>query len=106
MSEHREFFRKRTKSTGYVLRDSGEIQFLIRDLSVEGFQAHFDSEPPFATNEVVSIRMPDLRLQGKARAVRIVPDGPEGARGYQAGFLFTERSPWDPSSVFMSQPRV
>lgn len=101
MNEHREFFRKRIKSSGLLLLPNRNVAFQVRDLSVEGFQAHFESLPPFGTGEEVNVRLPELRLQGLAKAVRIDSEGPEGAnKGYQVGFVFIERSSWDPASVF------
>ena len=104
MSEHREFFRKRVKSSGLVLLPTRNVPFQVRDLSVEGFQAHFEDMPPFEAGDEVSVRLPDLRLQGLVKAVRIDPEraegASEGAKGYQVGFLFIERSNWDPASVF------
>jgi hypothetical protein len=101
MNEHREFFRKRIKSSGLLLLPKQNVPFQVRDLSVEGFQAHFENLPPFETGDEVNVRLPDLRLQGLAKAVRIDPEGPEGAKGYQVGFVFIERSDWNPASVFM-----
>lgn len=102
MNENRGFFRKKTKSTGVVILEMGEIPFQVRDLSVEGFLAFFERVPPFGTGEVVKVRLPNLLLEGCARAVRI--DKEEG-RGFQVGFMFTERSEWDPSSVFIPHAR-
>ncbi len=99
MTEHREFFRKKTKSTGYLLQASGEVQFQVRDISVEGFQAHFDKLPPFGTDQEVRVRLPTMNLQGSAKVVRIEP---EGDKGFLVGFIFTEHSEWNPASVFMS----
>jgi hypothetical protein len=101
MTEQREFFRKKTKATGSVLLDSGEVQFQVRDISVEGLQAHFDQPPPFVAGDTVQIRLPSLQLEGKVKAVRITR---ESGKGYQVGFLFVERSEWNPSSVFMAHP--
>ena len=102
MNEHRGFFRKKTRSSGVVLLEMGEIQFQVRDLSVEGFQAFFERVPPFGLGDVVKIRLPSLLLEGCARAMRI--DKEEG-KGFQVGFMFTEHSEWNPSSVFIPHQR-
>ncbi|SMF94657.1 PilZ domain-containing protein [Methylomagnum ishizawai] len=102
MNENRGFFRKKTRSDGIVLMELGELQFGLKDLSVEGFKAHFERVPPFGVGDVVRIRLPDLHLEGCARAMRIDKEGP--GKGFLVGFMFTERHAWDPGSVFIARP--
>ena len=84
--KHREFYRKKLESTGYLMLPSGEISFHVKDLSIDGFQAHFEHAPSsLSTKAVFHIRLPTLGLESNATVMRIAAD-PEG--GYSVGFLF------------------
>lgn len=87
MSEHREFYRKKISSPGFLIRPSGETPFRIRDLSIDGFQAHFDHDPQLETHSLVHVRLPDLNLEGHATVMRIALE-PQG--GCIVGFLLGE----------------
>lgn len=85
MSERRQFQRKKFGSLGYVRRTSGESEFRIRDLSIDGFRAYFNGDPLLEDGSTVYIRVPSLNLEGFATLIRIEPVG----RGrYEAGFHF------------------
>lgn len=85
MNEHREFYRKKVSSPGFLTQPSGELEFQIKDLSIDGFQAHFEQAPPLETDSLVHIRLPALNVEGNATVIRIVLE-PEG--GCTVGFLF------------------
>lgn len=99
MTEHREFYRKRLTSPGFLIQPSGEVEFQVKDLSLDGFQGHFDSIPVVEEGAPVRIRLPALELERSAMVVRITPD-PRG--GAQVGFLFLEPAGRNP--VFQSLP--
>jgi hypothetical protein len=85
MIEHREFYRKKVTTPGFLIQPSGEVEFRVKDLSLDGFQGHFDSVPAVKEGSLVSIRLPTLELHRRATVVRITPD-PQG--GAQIGFFF------------------
>lgn len=87
MTEHREFYRKKVSSPGFLILPSGELQFQIRDLSIDGFQAHFEQRPPVETDALVHIRLPGLNLEGNATVIRVLT---ESDGGCSLGFLFGE----------------
>jgi hypothetical protein len=87
MSENREFFRKKVSAPAFLVQASGEVEFQIRDLSLDGFQGQFDSVPDLKEGSLVYIRLPALELERKASVVRITPCAEGGA---QIGFLFVE----------------
>lgn len=87
MTEHREFYRKKVSAPGFLIQSSGELQFQIKDVSIDGFQAHFDEVPPLREDSLVHVRLPALNIEGNATAIRIVAE-PDG--GYSVGFLFGE----------------
>jgi hypothetical protein len=55
MSENREFFRKKVSAPAFLVQASGEVEFQIRDLSLDGFQGQFDSVPDVKEGSLVYI---------------------------------------------------
>ena len=99
MTEHREFYRKKVSSPGFLVQPSGDLLFQIKDLSIDGFQAHFDEPPPLQIDSFVHVRLPSLNIEGNALAVRITPE-PDG--GYSVGFLFGKLI--QPDTAFATPP--
>lgn len=102
MNDHREFYRKKLSSLGFILKPSGEVAFQLRDVSVDGFQGYFDQVPPLTKGDMVRVRLPSLHLEANATVIRIVQDDHHSTHiGYRVGFLFGERTEWDPNTVFI-----
>jgi hypothetical protein len=84
-SERRQHYRKRFRSMGLVMKKSGNYEFRIRDLSVDGLGAYFNGDPRLEPGIIVRIRLPSLNMEGLAMVTRLTPIG-KGQ--YSAGFHF------------------
>ncbi|TAN47673.1 MAG: PilZ domain-containing protein [Methylococcaceae bacterium] len=85
MTEQRRYYRKNLRQTGILLRDAGEEEFFICDLSLKGIRAHFEVDPRLVVGQEVHIRMPGLKLEGYVVPVRCRP-ADQG--GFDVGFDF------------------
>jgi hypothetical protein len=88
--ERRRHYRKRFKSFGYLLTGEEEEMFLVRELSLSGFQASFSAKPDFRPPQSVRVRLPAISLDVKAVARWMAPT-PTG--GYRIGFEFSPANP-------------
>lgn len=86
MSERRQFHRKKIRTVGYVRKTgSGESEFHVQDLSIDGLRVYFNGDPLLEQGSTVYIRVPSLNIEGFAVLVRLQSLG----RGrYEGGFYF------------------
>ncbi|MGZ8218596.1 PilZ domain-containing protein [Methylomagnum sp.] len=87
MSEHREFFRKKLNAPAYLFEPTGEILFHVRDLSLDGFQGHFEFAPDCEVGDLRHVRIPELEIK---RAATVMWIEPEEEGGYLVGFFFSK----------------
>lgn len=85
MNEQRRYYRKNLRQTGFLVRDDGEQEFYIRDLSLKGIRAHFETDPKLLVGQEVHIRMPGLKLEGYVVPVR---SRAADQGGFDVGFDF------------------
>ena len=85
VSAQRRYYRKNLRQTGYLVRDDGDKQFRILNLSLCGIRAHFEEEPGLIVGQEVHIRLPGLKLEGYVVPVR---SRPADDTGYDVGFDF------------------
>lgn len=83
--ERRQHYRKRLRTVGYVVSETGTREFHIQDLSLDGLRGYFKGDPLLEPGSVVLIRLPSLNLEGLATLTRLVS---AGKGRYAAGFHF------------------
>lgn len=87
MKNDRFHYRKNLSLTAYLVREDEEEQaFRVRNLSLGGIKAHFESLQHLAVESAVRVRLPELKLEGCMFPVWEQP-APEG--GLDVGFEFS-----------------
>jgi hypothetical protein len=85
MNDRRQHYRKRVRTVGYVVSETGTLEFCIQDVSLDGLRAYFKGDPLLEPGSLVHIRLPSLNLEGPATLTRLAP-ADKGR--YAAGFHF------------------
>ncbi len=88
MKNDRHHYRKSLTLTAYLLReDDAEHPFTVRNLSLRGIMAHFDTPPDALSPEsAVRVRLPTLQLEG---CMFPVWERPTLEGGLEVGFEFS-----------------
>jgi hypothetical protein len=85
MNDRREYYRKPLNTLGHAIAEGRQYPFRLQDLSLDGFQARFDSDPELEMGCLLRINIPGLNLEGWATLTRLeaLEDGQ-----YLAGLQF------------------
>ena len=87
MKNDRYHYRKNLSLTAYLVGEDEEEQpFSVRNLSLGGIKAHFESPQQLPVESAVRVRLPELKLEGCMFPVWERPT-PEG--GLDVGFEFS-----------------
>jgi hypothetical protein len=87
MKNDRGHYRKNLSLTAYLIGENEEEKaFRVRNLSLSGMKAHFDSPHQLAADQAVRVKLPELDLEGYMFPVWKNP-APEG--GLDVGFEFS-----------------
>ena len=99
MTEQREFYRKKVNVSGFLVQATGDVEFRVHDISVDGLQGYFAAMPSIGEDARVSVRLPTLDVERRAIVVRIDRDPAGGA---YIGFRFLEALRTAPAFPFQT----